>query len=82
MNAILKLIFEQWQEDRVDGKAETRAYNRFSDRTAYTPEEINKNEDYLCSAMNEIAERAFLVGFNTAVGLKDLLDGGITKEDI
>lgn len=78
MNRILKLIFEQWQEDRLDGKAETLAYNRFGSLDTHTVEEANKNDNYLSNAMSEIAERAFLVGFNTAVGLKDLADGKIT----
>lgn len=69
MNKILKFIFDQWQEDRFDGKAETLALNRFCNTEIYSVEDANKNSDYLYEATNEVAERAFLVG------LKDLVDG-------
>ncbi len=75
MNKILGLIFNQWQEDRPDGKAEVLAYNFFSEDNNHTVDEAIENHNYLSNAMNEIAERAFLAGFNTAVGLKDLVDG-------
>ncbi|MCM1133885.1 MAG: hypothetical protein NC340_10500 [Ruminococcus flavefaciens] len=75
INKILKLIFEQWQEDKLDGRAETAAYDYFSRRSNYTLDEANKNHDYLGNALYEAEERAFLAGFNTAVRLKDLVDG-------
>lgn len=75
MNKILKLIFEQWQENRLCGKSERLAYNHFSSLDTYMVDEANKNHDYLSNALYEIAERAFLAGFNTAVGLKDLING-------
>lgn len=75
MNDLLKVIFDQWQEDRLNGSAENRAYSNLCYVDKMPVEKQIENEDYLHNALSEVSERSFLVGFQTALGLKDLLDG-------
>lgn len=75
MNDLLKVIFDQWQEERLNGSAENSAYSCLCHAEELSTEKQWENEDYLYNALKEVAERSFLVGFQTALGLKDLLDG-------
>lgn len=82
MDGILKLIFTQWQDNRLNGVNESVAYRRFCDENTHTLEEIEANTDLLSNALYEMAERAFIAGFNTSAELNKLLDGVTIKGEI